>query len=214
MPPLPLKETLRIVQCGPTREGAIGDDDGVESGSPDVGTGVPLQEPGQLHLQRDVVLQQLQRLHCMHPHHWALYRQISALSHSKHPITPRTWRPRSNTRSTAGSFLTVTSAALTKASKNSCKSVQSCRTRSVLINFSCVAVLAWALSRATITSSCTSTRGRGQRQPLERAPVNRGGPSAAKKNVREEYEALAATLGISEVRTLEAAIRRVKELLD
>ena len=60
-------------------------------------------------------------------------------------------------------------------------------------------------------------RGGGQRQPLDRVPVNRGGPSAAKKNVREEYEALTATLGIrhiSEVRTLEAAIRRLKELLD
>jgi hypothetical protein len=73
----------------------------------------------------------------------------------------------------------------------------------------------------------------GQRQPLDRVPVNRGGPSASKKeqknarekervkNVREEYEALGAVLGsqiergsghFSKVGTLAAAIRNIREL--
>ena len=65
-------------------------------------------------------------------------------------------------------------------------------------------------------------RGGGQRQPLDRVPVNRGGPSAAKntqkndrekesvKNLREAYEALGAVVRVergpsghfSKVRTL------------
>ena len=97
----------------------------------------------------------------------------------------------------------------------------------------------WCLPQAETRPTCgghssnrrARRRGGDQRQPLDRVPVNRGGPSAAKKknarekekvkNVREEYETLGAVLGsrvgrgsghFSKARILADAIRHIREL--